>query len=285
MIKQKKIEYWKPLLQKRNYRISDLGRIKALNGTRWEFVNIVNDRVFVDNESYFVSDLIKTHFSFWSPQSIDSKHTEVLDGLNVLHFTHLVPIPTQMTDMESKGFRMWCVPDGFICVTPERSVKNGRCKFIFPYKVGGERAYICKFEDIKPLSYRQTRNSGTVHIAGNSKPVIMRNAVGIIYKEITKARKYYSRILPTTKILRNYASNSILNATGQLVPAYNYNGTVYVLYVDYASKRAEYKELIPWDHLVRILDFVKLHNKTMWDLAFGFSQNDFEELIKNSSNP
>ena len=280
----KEREIWKPIFRNENYRISDFGRVKEFDGKYWRFSEIISGTVIIDGNPTQVTDIVNKHFNSFIPQVYSEKHEEILSGLFLLRFLHLAPIPNYSPAIKFKGLSIWYAPDGFICRTPMRSFKQGNCKFVFPYEVGGERAYMCRFDEIKPLTYRQTRNSETVKISGNAKPVTMRNAVGIIYKEVSKARKYHSRILPSTKILRNYASNSILSELGRIVPAYNYNGTVYVLYVDFASKRAEYKELMPWDHLIKVLDFVRMHNKTTWNLAFGFSQNEFEELINNSSS-
>jgi hypothetical protein len=141
---------------------------------------------------------------------------------------------------------------------------------------------MCRFDEIKPLKFRQTRNSGTVQISTNKSPVRFRSGIAIIYKEFKKAIKYHSRINDRTRLLKSYASNAILNACGRLTPVCIYNDTIYVLYVDYKSLRAEYKELISKQDVMQLYEFVSIQSKTDWERAFGFTKESFLELIETA---
>ena len=211
-----------------------------------------------------------------------TNHHDILAGVFTLRFKHSTKLkPNRQPDLQENGLKIWHVENGFICISPKRSFPYGNCRFIFTYPVAGDIAYLCTFEEIEPGGYRTPRNSGSVQIATNKNPVPLRSAIGIIYKELNKAIKYYSRINEHTKVLHNYATNAILSERGKLSPAYMYNGILYVLYVDYKCLRAEYKELISKDDIVKLYEFVNGQNSAKWDLSFGFTQEYFMNLIEN----
>jgi hypothetical protein len=221
-------------------------------------------------------------------------HEEILNSNNKLVFRHLVPVPTKLPDFEHKGLRIWYMLDSFICVSPIRSFNQDCCRFIFPYEVSGNRAYECPFSEVVPLSYRSKRNSDTVLVYGNKNPVPFRKAIAMIYKELNKGIKYYSRVLPTTKISKDYTTNNVLRSAGSLKPAYWYNHTIYVLHVDFRCQKAIYRELISQEHIMKLYKFIEedksnielselteRQKKNLWFNAFGFSHQDFLDLLEN----
>ena len=208
-------------------------------------------------------------------------YKEVLDGNYKLVFKHSVQIPTVSPDMEINTFKLWVVEDGFICVSPMRSFQFGNSRFIFKYPVSGN-AYLCTFDEIEPKGYRTPRNSGTVQISTNKKPVPIKQAIGILWKELNKALKYYSRINPRTRIVSGYISNRIFEAIGGFKPSHVYNLSVYVLYIDYTGLKAEYKQLISQEDILKIYKFVSALNGIGWAKSFGFTKEEFLYLLENS---
>ena len=278
----KEREIWKTLPEHDDHQISDLGKIRTAENV---LVEIINGWVILSTgykqERFRVEDLIQKTFAINSEPS--KNHEDILSSNNLLRFLHLVPTPTNNPNFEYKGLRIWYVADGFICVTPMRSFKQGNSKFVFPYKVAGERAYICAFDEIQPLKYRQVRNSGTVQIVGNKLPIPYRKAIGIIYKNLLKAQKAKSKwIEGKTKLKKSYINNAILNAANDIKPAVVYNYAVYTLFVDFKQLYAEYRELIPQEHIMKLYDFVLLQKDNhLWNASFGFTQNEFTNLIEN----
>ena len=277
MKKQKIQENWRIIPDNKNYLLSDLGRIRTIEGN---FIDTFNGCVCLGVERFNITDLIQKTF-IRTDISITS-HIEVLDSPHLLRFTRFVQTPSTYPDVSFDSFKLWYAKDGFICCAPKRSFQQDKCKFVFPYEVGGNRCYMCRFDEIKPLKFRQTRNSGTVQISTNKSPVRFRSGIAIIYKEFKKAIKYHSRINDRTRLLKSYASNAILNACGRLTPVCIYNDTIYVLYVDYKSLRAEYKELISKQDVMQLYEFVSIQSKTDWERAFGFTKESFLELIETA---
>lgn len=212
-------------------------------------------------------------------------HHEVLNSPNKLIFRHAVPVPQKAPDITSNSMKLWYIENGFICISPMRAFNQEKCRFMFPFSVAGSIAYECTFEEIQPLSYRIPRNSGTVQIATNKNPVTYHRAIAIIWKELSKALKYYSRLIPRTHLYKNYLNNCVFRAAGCIVPAYVYNGNVYVLYVDYRQVRAEYKLLISESDIMKLYIFVGLQTgDEIWANSFGFTQKDFMALIEKSTH-
>lgn len=270
------------------YSISDLGRIKDLR--RNSFLEPVNGFVLLENKKFAVNDLIQQVF-INSPEK--PEHKAVLEGSNQLVFKHFIPTPTSYPDDEFNSMKLWYVPDGFICVSPRRSFMQGHCKFVFPYEVGGNRAYICRFDEIQPLRYRQTRNAGSVLIYGCKSPVAFRKAIPTIYKRLIQAQKAHNSWMDgRTKLKQSYINNAIFKATDSVKPISVYNGTVYTLFVDLKCLYAEYRELIPQEHIMKLYNFVSEAKMTedvlkpkddLWQKAYGFTKDEFIELIEKCS--
>jgi len=277
MKKEKIQENWRIIPKNGNYLLSDLGHVRTIDGRS---IETFNGCVYLGVERFEIADLIQKTFI---RDDISTKsHTDVLNSPHLLKFTHFVQPPSTYPDVSFDSFKLWYVPEGFICCAPKRSFPQDKCKFVFLYEVGGNRCYMCRFDEVQPLKFRQTRNSGTVQISTNKTPVRFRSAIAIIYKEFNKAVKYHSRINDKTRLLKSYASNAVLNASGRLTPVSIYNNTIYVLYVDYKSLRAEYKELISQQDVMKLYEFVSLQSKTDWDRAFGFTKESFLNLIETA---
>jgi len=220
-------------------------------------------------------------------------HDQILSQPNKLVFRHSVPVPTIEPQFHHNGLKIWYMENSFVCISPKRAFSQDCCRFIFPYEVAG-RCYECLFTEIEPLKYRITRNTGLINIATNKNPVQFKKAISIVHKELTKSMYYYDRITPRTKLLKNYLTNQVFKATGRIVPAYWYNGTIYMLRVDFKGIRAEYKPLISQEEIMKLYTFVNdekemaeltplLNNskKQLWKDMFNFTQEDFINLIEN----
>jgi hypothetical protein len=207
-------------------------------------------------------------------------YQDILNGSYKLVFKHAVSKPTTTPDLVINGLNLWVVDDGIICIAPRRSFPFGNSHFVFKYPVSGN-AYLCPFNEIQPAQFRTPRNSGTVQISTNKNPVPLKPAIGIIWKELNKAVKYYQRITPQTKVYGGYATNSVIAKAGGIKPAYWYANTIYVLYVDYKALKASYKPLISQDHIMKLYYFVENQPKEGWEKAFGFTQIEFLNLMEN----
>jgi len=222
-------------------------------------------------------------------------HSEVLSGSYKITFRTFVLTPTTHPDLEHNGLKLWYVTDGFICLSPMRSFTQGNCKFVFPYETGGGRAYIGYFSQIEPLTYRQVRNSGSVQIAGNKNPILYRKAIAIVYKRIKDAISCDSKWEEgRTRERPTYINRAILRESGQRKPVAVRNGTVYTLFVDFRHLRADYRELISQEHIMKLYTYVsdsiamdnvakgiKEGRDLIWSNAFGFSKEEFIEMIEN----
>jgi hypothetical protein len=222
-------------------------------------------------------------------------HEEVLAGNYKITFRTFVPTPTVSPDIAHNGLKIWYVQDGFICVSPMSGFTQGNCKFVFPYKVGGGRAYIGYFAQIEPLKYRQVRNSGAVQISGNKNPVPYKKAIAIIYKRINEAIACNDKWDEgRTRIRPTYINNAILNESGERKAVVLRNGLVYTLFVDFRQLRADYRELISIEHIMKLYTYVSdskiLDNvargirdgrNLIWEEEFGFSKNEFTDSIEN----
>lgn len=222
-------------------------------------------------------------------------HEEVLAGMYKLTFRTYISTPTSQPVLDHNGLKLWYIQDGFICTSPMRSFTQGNCKFVFPYKTGGGRAYISYFANLEPLKYRQVRNSGTIQISGNKNPVNYRDAIAIVYKNIVGAIRYKGKFQKGyTKINPTYLNNAILNESNDIKPVSVRNGIVYTLFVDFKQRRADYRDLISQEHILKLREYVLLSKalddvasgilegrNTIWSNSFGFSKDEFINLIDN----
>jgi len=222
-------------------------------------------------------------------------HEEVLSGNYKITFRTFVSTPTTHPDLEHNGLKLWYVTDGFICLSPMRSFTQGNCKFVFPYETGGGRAYIGYFSQIETLKYRQVRNSGSVQIIGNKNPMPYRNAIAIVYKRIKESISCKNKWEEgRTHMLPTYINRAILNESGELKPVAVRNGTVYTLFVDFRHLKAEYRELISQEHIMKLYTYVsdsismdnvakgiKEGRELIWSNAFGFTKEEFIKMIEN----
>jgi len=275
MKKEKIQENWRAIPDHNGYLLSDLGHVRTIEGI---FIETSNGFVMLESEQYSIANLVQKTFIRDKPTIIN--HNSILNGSFTLRFKHYVLTPNSTPDLSSDGLKMWFTDYGFVCVAPQRSFPVGNCRFIFPYTVTGDRAYLCPFEEITEGSYRMPRNSGTVQIATNKRPVPLRQAIAIIYKEFNKAVKYHSRITPDTKLLKSYASNAVLSTIGRLTPVCTHNDTVYIIYVDYKSLRAEYRELISKQDVFKIYELVSVQSNLLWEKSFGFTKESFLKLVE-----
>jgi len=279
--------------------VSDYGKIKNLitdelldtsEGWVWLYKGFESKR-------FFISDLVQTAFSK-KENSDCNKHIEILAGLFELKFRHFIKTPLATPDDSFNSYKLWFVEDGFICCSPLRSFMQGNCKFVFPYEVAGERCYMCRFDEIQPLKYRQKRNSGKIQIFGNKTPFKYRDAIAIVYKRLTQAVELKSKwIEGYTKLKYSYINNAIFNTRGCINPIVSYNGTVYILFVDFRALHAEYRELIPKEHLDSLCTFIEKEMKNdllsdelihgrqkLWSDAFGFKKSEFIKLVVDNVN-
>lgn len=293
----KRQENWKIIPGHESCKASDSGLVKVFNGKNWKLSENVNGYVIIDNELIFVPELLKKTFSLFTEKKASRFHNTVLLETNLLRFIHLVPTPSIAPEVEQDGLRIWYVQDGFICCAPMRSFMQGNSKFVFPYKVGGNRTYMCGFDEIRPLKYRQVRNSGTVQIIGNKLPIPYRKAIGMIYKKLMQAQKAKSKWIDgKTKLKKSYINNTILNVSNSIKPVVVYNHTVYTLFVDFMQLHAEYRELTPQDHIVKLYNFVDTQKPLkndpdplanikhkLWCETYNFTERDFLKLIDECS--
>ena len=107
----------------------------------------------------------------------------------------------------------------------------------------------------------------------------LKPAIGIIWKELNKAVKYYSRITPQTKLLSKYLNNRVFSVAGCFKPVQIYNNTVYVIHVDYTQKKADYKPIISQQDIVRLYCFADTQDSEGWSKAFGFTKSEFMNLV------
>jgi hypothetical protein len=222
-------------------------------------------------------------------------HAEVLAGSYRITFRTFVSTPTVRPDFNYNGLKLWYVEDGFICVSPSSGFTQGNCKFVFPYETGGGRAYIGYFGQIEPLTYRQVRNSGTVQIIGNKNPMSYRNAIAIVHKRIKESISCIDKWEEgRTHMLPAYINNSILREAGERKPVAVRNGTVYTLFVDFRHLKADYRELISQEHIMKLYTYVsdsismdnvakgvKEGRGLIWSNAFGFTKEEFIKMIEN----
>lgn len=281
------------------YSASDYGKIRNL--LTGELLDTSEGWVWIykglESKKFFVADLVQTAFTK-KDNSDYNRHTELLSGLFELKFRHFVPTPVAYPDAVCNSFKLWYVPDGFICCPPIRSFMQGGCKFVFPYEVSGDRCYMCRFDEVQPLKYRQKRNSGTVQIFGNKKPLMYRDAIAMVYKRLKQAVTDKSKwIEGRTKLKYSYINNAVFKVSDCVNPIVSYNGTVYVLFVDFRALHAEYRELIPKEHLDNLCTFIEKEIKTdllsdeliqgrqkLWSDAFGFKKSEFLQLAINNLN-
>ena len=222
-------------------------------------------------------------------------HKEVLAGSYKLTFRNRISVPTSDPDMEHNSLKIWHVQDGFICVSPIRSFMQGSCKFVFPYEIGGNIAYISYFGNIEPLTYRQTRNSGNVQIIGSKTPASYRNAIMTVHKRITTAIACKEKWKDGyTRMKHTYINNAIVNESNDIKPVAIRNGIVYTLFVDFQIRRGDYRELISKIHIMDLYKYV-LESKALddvttgitqgrtklWVDSFGFSKEEFLNMIEN----
>ena len=288
-------EIWRPVPNYAGlYDISDMGRVKNLadgsvldSSERWVIL-----RSGLDTERIFISELFDKAFPKREPSS-SVRHTDILSGLFELKFTHPIQTPSTTPDFERNSMKYWCVEDGFICCSPMRSFVQGNCKFVFPYEVSGNKAYLCSFDEIKPRRFRQRRNSGVVHIATLKKAVFYREAISIVYKRLTDAvesKKWWKE--GKTHLKYSYINSAISKANSGINAVVVRNGMVYILAVDYRQLHADYRELMTKDHLNDLCIYVRteMHKdrqaedamtgrQKIWFDAFGFSKGEFLRLV------
>lgn len=270
--------------------INELGGVRVFDGKKWVEPYLINGYFILRNIRYSIADTVEKVFPRKEPGEVSPKHTQVLQGGNVLRFTHSVKTPRCVPDFEYKGMRLWYVPDGFICIATDRSFKQDNCKFVFPYEVSGNRAYLCRFEEIFPMTYRQIRNSGKVQILGVKEPVSYRTAISMVFTKLKKAKLSETRWVDgKTGVIMSYINHAIKNQYSGHPHAVNYQGNVYTLFVDHKFTRAEYRELICMDHLEELLAYVQKEKKIdashddygfmtrqkLWFDAFGFTKSEF----------
>ena len=207
-------------------------------------------------------------------------YNDILEGYYKLNFKHPITKPAREPDFSLNSLQLWVVDDGIICISPMRSLRFGNSRFVFPYNISGKIAYLCTFDEVKPLPVRAVRNSGRVWILTNKNAVPFKRAVEIVWNELHKAEKNHSRINATTNISSEYLTNRILSTYGAIKPVQVYNGTVCVLYVDFKSSKAVYKPLIPQSDIMRLYNFVSDQSDTAWSNSFPFSRERWLKLVE-----